>query len=83
MSERPCPASAATSDVVRQTVASATALVLALTSHPEAQRRAHTELDTVVGIDRLPSIDDRAELPYVHAIVKEVGRWFTVVPMGE
>lgn len=64
-------------------MSSATALLLALASNPEVQRKAHAELDAVVGSDRLPSIDDRDALPYVQAIVKEIARWFTVVPMGE
>jgi hypothetical protein len=31
----------------------------------------------------LPAVTDIQDLPYVHAILKEVGRWFTVVPLGE
>lgn len=49
---------------------------------PEAQRKAHAELDAIIGVDRLPTIEDLPALPYVHAIVKEVNRWFTVLPMG-
>ncbi|KAJ3526568.1 hypothetical protein NMY22_g10111 [Coprinellus aureogranulatus] len=64
------------------TVSSATALFLALANHPEVQRKAHSEIEAVVGTDRLPGIADRPALPYVHAIVKEIGRWFTVLPMG-
>lgn len=32
--------------------------------HPEAQKRAQQELDTVVGSDRLPTIADRSSLPF-------------------
>jgi cytochrome P450 len=59
------------------------ALLYALASYPEAQSKAQAEIDLVVGMDRLPSVTDRQDLPYVQAIVKEVGRWFTVVPLGE
>ncbi|KAH8161403.1 hypothetical protein CIB48_g6845 [Xylaria polymorpha] len=43
-------------------------------SYPEVQRRAQEELDRVVGRDRLPNVDDEANLPYCHAIVKEIER---------
>ena len=59
------------------------ALLYALASYPDAQRKAQAEIDLVVGMDRLPSVTDMQDLPYVHAIVKEVGRWFTVIPLGE
>lgn len=64
------------------TAASATALILALASHPDIQKKAQAELDKVVGPGRLPLIADRPSLPYVHAIVKELGRWHTVSPLG-
>lgn len=35
-----------------------------------------------MGANRLPLVSDRPALPYVHAIVKEVSRWHTVLPMG-
>lgn len=51
--------------------------------HPEIQRRAHEELDNVVGRDRLPDFADRDRLPYVSCIVKESLRWKAVAPMGK
>jgi hypothetical protein len=30
----------------------------------------------------LPTLDDRLELPYVDALVKEVFRWQPVTPLG-
>ena len=44
-------------------------------THPEAQRRAHIELDTVVGRSRTPTFSDAPNLPYIQAMVKEVLRW--------
>ncbi|RXW19105.1 hypothetical protein EST38_g6749 [Candolleomyces aberdarensis] len=64
------------------TVSSATALVYVLASYSEVQTRAQAEIDKVVGSDRLPVVSDREELPYVHAIVKEVSRWHSVIPLG-
>jgi len=40
---------------------------------PEVQRRAQDELDRVVGRARLPTFSDMKHLPYIQAIVKEVG----------
>jgi hypothetical protein len=51
--------------------------------HPEIQRRAQAELDAVVGRRRLPNLQDRANLPYLGAIQKEIYRWAAIVPLGE
>jgi cytochrome P450 len=48
---------------------------------PDVQRHAQAELDLVVG-PRLPTMNDRPNLPYVHALIKEVMRWHPVVPLG-
>ncbi|KAK7914535.1 hypothetical protein PG985_012238 [Apiospora marii] len=45
-------------------------------SYPEIQRRAQEELDTVVGRDRLPGIEDEKHLPYCRALIKEVERCY-------
>ncbi|KAG1883053.1 cytochrome P450 [Suillus subluteus] len=56
--------------------------LLAMILHPEAQARAHAEIDRVVGKDRLPDFDDRPALPYVEAILRETLRWYPVFPFG-
>lgn len=53
-----------------------------MTLYPAAQKRAQAELDTVIGNDRLPSLDDRARLPFLEALVQEVFRWHPVGPLG-
>lgn len=50
--------------------------------HPEIQRKAQSELDKVVGANRLPTCDDYKSLPYVRAIFLECARWEPVVPLG-
>ena len=50
--------------------------------HPEVQRKAQEELDAVVGTDRLPSLVDRENLPYVESVMKETLRWHPVTPLG-
>lgn len=49
--------------------------------YPEVQLKAREELERVVG-DRLPTLQDRAHLPYIEAIVKECLRFHPVAPMG-
>lgn len=53
-----------------------------MTLHPEAQRKAQAEIDAIIGPDRLPSLADREDLPYVEALVKEVYRLNPVGPLG-
>jgi len=42
--------------------------MMAMVLFPETQRRAHEELDRVVGRDRLPTLDDCDKLPYLQAM---------------
>ncbi|KAI0659807.1 cytochrome P450 [Cubamyces menziesii] len=58
------------------------AFFCAMIIYPEVQKRAHEELDAVVGPDRLPEHSDRPSLPYISAIIKEVLRWHNLVPLG-
>ncbi|KAF8531832.1 cytochrome P450 [Gautieria morchelliformis] len=55
---------------------------LAITLHPAVQRKAQTELDSVVGPHRLPTFADRDNLPYIETLMKELMRWHTIGPMG-
>jgi cytochrome P450 len=50
--------------------------------NPDAQLRAQAEIDEVVGRDRLPTLADRARLPYLGACIKESLRWHPVGPEG-
>ncbi|THU84143.1 cytochrome P450 [Dendrothele bispora CBS 962.96] len=55
---------------------------LLMSMHPEVQKRAHAEIDAVIGGERLPNLEDRPHLPYVEAVCKEVMRYHSVVPNG-
>lgn len=65
-----------------QSVATIANFLLAMIKNPQAQHRAQTEIDAVVGQDRLPDFRDEAALPYVNALVKEVQRWRNVTPLA-
>ncbi|KAM5539371.1 hypothetical protein V8D89_006823 [Ganoderma adspersum] len=64
------------------TIATLQATLLALSLYPKVQKKAQTELDAVVGPNRLPSFDDRDSLVYINALIKESFCWFTVTPLG-
>ncbi|KAI5897283.1 cytochrome P450 [Schizophyllum commune H4-8] len=64
------------------TVASINAFIRFMAANPDVQTRAHAEIDSVVGTDRLPAMPDRPSLPYVNALVLEVLRSHVVVPTG-
>lgn len=57
------------------------AIVQALIENPEIQRKAHIEIDQVVGHDRSPVWGDMENLPYINMIVKEGHRWRPVLPL--
>ena len=50
--------------------------------HPAATQEVQKELDSVVGLQRLPSFEDVPKLPYVNAFISEVLRWRQIAPLG-
>ncbi|KAJ3552235.1 hypothetical protein NM688_g4258 [Phlebia brevispora] len=58
------------------------AFMFAMLWHPDVMQRAQAELDTVVGRDRMPTLEDYDDLSYVRAIVREILRWWPVAPLG-
>ncbi|KAF9766890.1 hypothetical protein IL306_000642 [Fusarium sp. DS 682] len=64
------------------TVSSIRGFVLAMLLFPDVQKKAQQEIDNIIGTDRLPHFDDRDNLPYVNALIKETLRWIPVTPMG-
>lgn len=52
-----------------------------MTMYPDVQKRAQEELDRLVGNDRLPSFEDREQLPYINALVKDTLRWNSAIPL--
>lgn len=44
--------------------------MVGILSNADAVKKAHEELDRVIGPDRTPTFDDEKDLPYIRAIVK-------------
>ena len=49
---------------------------------PEVQRRAHEEIDKVIGDQRMPMPEDEQNLQYIRGCVKESLRWLPTTIMG-
>ncbi|KAF8993245.1 cytochrome P450 [Cyathus striatus] len=56
--------------------------IYAMSLYPEVQAKLKNEIFSVVGTERLPSIEDRPQLPYVNAAVEETLRWRPAVPLS-
>ena len=66
-----------------QTALTLLSFFVAVILHPEIQKMAQEELDTVTRRERLPMFEDRPKLPFVDAVCKEVLRWRPIAPLGE
>lgn len=56
--------------------------IQAMLLFPEAQHKAHDEIDCVLGPDRLPTMEDEDSLPYVRCCIKESLRWMPTTILG-
>ncbi|KAG1831323.1 cytochrome P450 [Suillus variegatus] len=56
--------------------------LLAMVLYPDVQARARAEIDQAAKYDKMPCLDDRASMPYLDAILREVLRWYPVAPLG-
>ncbi|KAH8114914.1 cytochrome P450 [Phellopilus nigrolimitatus] len=64
------------------TKSSLTAFFMLMTLHPKVAQRAQEEIDTIIGMERLPTLDDRSNLPYIDCILKELFRVHPPLPLG-
>jgi hypothetical protein len=64
-----------------QGVAALESFFLGMMLRPDAQEKAHEELQHIVRDGRLPDFSD--DLPYIRAIAKECLRWNPAVPLGK
>jgi len=64
------------------TVSALASFSLAMAVHPDMQKKAQNEIDTVIGTHRLPDFEDRPLLPFIEALYREVMRWKPVLPLG-
>ncbi|XP_036620354.1 vitamin D 25-hydroxylase isoform X1 [Trichosurus vulpecula] len=56
--------------------------VLFMGLYPNIQGRVHKEIDLIVGPNRMPSLEDKSQMPFTEAVLHEVLRFCNVVPLG-
>ncbi|KAJ3556250.1 hypothetical protein NM688_g2134 [Phlebia brevispora] len=61
-------------------VSTLSSFILAMMRYPDVQRKAQEELDHVLEGRRLPQYGDRATLPYVESLMKEILRCYPPIP---
>lgn len=57
-----------------QTMTTLISFILTMVLHRHIFKKAQAELDSVIGSERLPNLDDRDSLPYLECVLKEVYR---------
>ncbi|KZW03025.1 cytochrome P450 [Exidia glandulosa HHB12029] len=67
---------------VDTTVSALRGFVHAMVLNPQSQRAAQEEIARVIPASRLPTLEDRVNLPYVEALVRETMRQYPAVPLG-
>ncbi|KAF8960907.1 cytochrome P450 [Flammula alnicola] len=77
---------------IETTAGTTTTFIMAMLHYPDVQKRAQTELDAVIGQDRMPEYEDRENLPYLRALITKLSgmkppalepcRWRPVAILG-
>ena len=56
-------------------------ITLVMLTRPDIQKKVHEELDSLIDVNRLPDLSDKANLPYLTAVLKETLRLASVAPL--
>ncbi|KAK7801151.1 hypothetical protein U0070_007065 [Myodes glareolus] len=56
--------------------------LLIMLKYPEVAAKVQEELDATVGRTRAPRLEDRTRLPYTNAVLHEIQRFISVLPLG-
>ncbi|KDR69754.1 hypothetical protein GALMADRAFT_77060 [Galerina marginata CBS 339.88] len=64
------------------TISSTGTFFYVMAINPEIQQKAQAEIDAVIGSNRLPDFGDRASLPYIEALYREILRFRPPLQLG-
>ncbi|KAM9380079.1 cytochrome P450 2C20-like [Phaethornis superciliosus] len=56
--------------------------LLLLIKYPKIQEKVQEEIDQVVGRSRRPCVADRTQMPYTDAVVHEIQRFISLIPLS-
>ncbi|KAM6184560.1 cytochrome P450 2C23-like [Rhynchocyon petersi] len=54
--------------------------LLLLMKHPEVEAKVHEEIDSVIGRNQSPCMQDKMKLPYTEAVLHEIQRFIDLLP---
>ncbi|XP_069753816.1 vitamin D 25-hydroxylase isoform X4 [Narcine bancroftii] len=56
--------------------------ILFMALYPNIQEKVHQEIDTIVGKNQIPSLENKSQMPYTEAVLHEVLRYCNIAPLG-
>ncbi|XP_054724535.1 cytochrome P450 18a1-like [Uloborus diversus] len=57
-------------------------MLLICAHFPEVQRKMYSEIQEVLGHERFPTRADHLNMPYTEAVILEMNRWKTIIPIN-